>query len=170
MLMLMNVAICHGCKHSLWVGKTKKVCALGGDGTPLAHPDLDGVKIHLRAENPETCPPGFLSVDGNAPSHPAPPAASFDWAVEGPKLWATIFNAQSAEEILAINLPCGECKGHWTESLKSFPPPSDAAMIPQWTLDRRNEVSRRIGKPEITMAEAADRWGADSKQPPAHHD
>jgi hypothetical protein len=67
-----------------------------------------------------------------------------------PQEWLNIFSR---------SLPCGECTMHWTKLLKELPPDfsSNDALF-EWSVRAHNVVNRRLGKPEISVAEARARW------------
>lgn len=53
-------------------------------------------------------------------------------------------------------VPCGACKVHWSGMLKATPP--DWSRYFAWTVERHNEVNRRLGKPEVSEAAARSLW------------
>ncbi len=78
-------------------------------------------------------------------------------AEQGPAKWAELHRRALAFEgsddstwliIFASKLPCGDCKQHWQEMVLRTPP--DWSRYFAWTVDRHNEVNRRLGKPELT--------------------
>lgn len=59
-------------------------------------------------------------------------------------------------ETFAGRLPCGDCRTHWRAMLADHPPHWPTYFA--WTVARHNQVNRRLGKPEIPVAEAMQRW------------
>lgn len=85
--------------------------------------------------------------------------------METPQQWAELHrrallsNGEDDSEWLAHfrkTLPCGECRKHWDEMMVRTEP--DFAGYFAWTVDRHNEVNRKLGKPEMTLDEARIRW------------
>jgi len=53
-------------------------------------------------------------------------------------------------------MPCDECRGHYNGETAGVPAAARAgrAAMFEWTVDLHNRVNRRLGKPEMTLAEA----------------
>lgn len=56
----------------------------------------------------------------------------------------------------ANSLPCGECKLSWKQLVRRNPLQNKASaeQFFQWTVDRHNDVNRKLGKPVISHEEA----------------
>lgn len=63
-------------------------------------------------------------------------------------------------------IPCGDCRKHWDAMLAATPPDWSAYFA--WTVARHNEVNRRLGKPEMGLEEALQRWGGAANKAPIH--
>lgn len=76
-----------------------------------------------------------------------------DWLA----LWRSIHQAKTVEELLAAlkRVPCGKCKRHLREFVASDPIEGDLFA---WTWRLHNAVNERIGKPTLTLTEAAAKW------------
>lgn len=86
---------------------------------------------------------------------------------QGAKLWAVLHQrtlawagGEDGEWLGRFrgSIPCGECRAHWDEMMARTPP--DWASYFGWSVARHNEVNQRLGKPEISEAEALAIWGA----------
>ncbi len=86
---------------------------------------------------------------------------------QGPAKWAEFHRRTLLMEgvddstwliVFASKLPCGDCKQHWQAMVLRTPP--DFSRYFAWGVDRHNEVNRRLGKPELTEAEARALWQA----------
>ena len=74
---------------------------------------------------------------------------------------------QGAEEWLAgfrEILPCGDCQRHWDQMVAATPPPTAPDLF-VWTVARHNEVNRRLGKPEMGLEAALQRWSGTAAEP-----
>jgi hypothetical protein len=61
----------------------------------------------------------------------------------------------------ARRVPCGQCRRHWLEEVKSFPPPTQSgADLFAWTVERHNNVNRRLGKALLVLEDARRQWTA----------
>lgn len=103
-----------------------------------------------------------------------PPVPPNPWMEKGPKLWATFharplklttpeaeLNWLHAFAVELVSGGCG-CLGHWLAMTKKHPPDlSSPAAYARWQHARHNDVSRRLGKPELDYAEAARLHGWD---------
>ncbi|MFH5806053.1 FAD-linked sulfhydryl oxidase, partial [Alienimonas sp. DA493] len=59
----------------------------------------------------------------------------------------------------AAGLGCDDCRGHWRKLTAENPPDlTDAETFFASSVAWHNAVNRRIGKPEVTVAEARERW------------
>lgn len=93
--------------------------------------------------------------------------------VPGPMLWAALHGralAQGTGEADAVwlagfrqILPCGECRQHWDRMLAATAPIWGEYFA--WTVARHNEVNRRLGKPEMGLEAALQRWSARPARP-----
>lgn len=83
----------------------------------------------------------------------------------GPPAWRRLEGTARAGELteafmemFTASLPDGNCgcRGHWKAILEAYPPPYGASAADQWrwAWSRHNDVSRRLGKPEMSMEEA----------------
>lgn len=101
-----------------------------------------------------------------------------DVVERGPELWAEMHRRALAApsgaedgawlEALRRRLPCGECRQHWDAMMEATPPPAAPDLF-AWSVARHNEVNRRLGKPEMGLEEALQRWAnglADAVQGP----
>ncbi|MFH5806761.1 FAD-linked sulfhydryl oxidase, partial [Alienimonas sp. DA493] len=62
-------------------------------------------------------------------------------------------------EEFAAGLGCDDCRSHWRKLTAENPPDlTDAETFFRSTVELHNAVNRRIGKPEVTVAEARERW------------
>jgi len=102
---------------------------------------------------------------------PAPPPPSGnEWSRRGPELWAELHRwALAADpatarhwlDRLAARVPCGDCRRHWLADVAASPPPTgNCDELFAWTVERHNQVNRRLGKPEMPLTEATQRWCA----------
>ena len=75
-----------------------------------------------------------------------------------PSLPALDLSAESAwlAGPFARSLPCGACRNHWLSMLRDSPPDlrSRQAYL-AWTVARHNEVDIRLGKPTLSIEDAA---------------
>jgi hypothetical protein len=130
-------------------------CRRAGTNPALCGADGRGCQEHARAgqcplghyENP----PAALPVVGIA-------EASGGWAELGAALWRELHaKGGDADEAyladFARRVPCGDCRLHWLEAVARTPPVFGAGWF-AWTVDRHNEVNRRLGKRELTIDEA----------------
>jgi len=116
---------------------------------------------------------GQAPVKAPAPKNPAAPKSLFN----GAPLWADLHGRALALDKRASDtgeatedakwlarfrqyLPCGECKQHWDMMQVRTPP--DFANYFEWTVARHNEVNARLAKPEMTVAEAREKWAPDA--------
>lgn len=52
------------------------------------------------------------------------------------------------------------CQPHWRGLLATHPPDlRDADAFFEWTVDRHNDVNRRLGRPALPLAAAAEMYG-----------
>jgi hypothetical protein len=91
------------------------------------------------------------------PEPAQPPQASY-----GPPLWKELheqaLSGSLPNEWLAAfeaRLPCGVCRQHWREMLADLPPQPDFFA---WSVAIHNGVNRKLGKPELTLTQAAAIW------------
>lgn len=77
-------------------------------------------------------------------------------AIPGPQ-WLAIFGA---------SLPCGECRREWRRLVRDNPPPFDSEGLELflWTVDRHNDVRRRIGQAPFSVEEAMALYGVEQEQ------
>lgn len=94
------------------------------------------------------------------------------WKEDGPKMWAELharpaaYTGDAAAELVwlerfARRIGCGECQRHWRELVGKAPVAKflkDAVWYFAWTVQVHNAVSARLGRPGMTVGEAADRW------------
>lgn len=94
--------------------------------------------------------------------------------LSGPRLWAALHRRALAvppgtsdnawlagfREIL----PCGDCRQHWDGMVAATPPPAAPDLF-AWTVARHNEVNRRLGKPEMALEAALQRWSGAGAAP-----
>lgn len=84
----------------------------------------------------------------------------------GPVLWGELHRwalagGPDAEQWLAgfaKRLPCGECRKEWGAIVAESPPTGD---LFEWSVDAHNRVNRRLGKPELTVADALAIWNKE---------
>ena len=98
---------------------------------------------------------------------------SGDWVVKGPQLWALLHRwALSADPAsgrrwlgeFEWKIGCNECRLHWSRWVAEHPPAlSGREALFAWTVEAHNAVSRRLGKPEMDLKSALERWSS----PPA---
>lgn len=56
-------------------------------------------------------------------------------------------------------IPCGECKKHWLDMIKEYPPDfSNQKAYFEWSVKVHNIVNKRLGKKEISVEEALSIW------------
>ncbi len=84
-------------------------------------------------------------------------------------LWAQRADLPSASGWLANfarRIPCGECRHHWSSFSRLTPPDCTShSTLFAWTVSAHNAVSRRLGKPEMSIEDARVRWSQESTQP-----
>lgn len=75
----------------------------------------------------------------------------------GPPLWADLHATAAAGQLtpewleeFAARIPCGICRAHWLEMLKTHPPRYDDQYA--WSVEVHNIVNVRLGKPIWTGA------------------
>lgn len=85
---------------------------------------------------------------------------------DGPKIWKWLHgmaldwdgSAENLNGILTLitnAVPCGECKKHWVEMIKSNPPKAtNADDFFAETVAWHNQVNARLGKAEMTVEDA----------------
>lgn len=62
----------------------------------------------------------------------------------------------------ARQLPCGSCREHWNQMLLTNPPRWDDYF--RWAWSVHAEVSKKLGKPEFSLAMALARWAPVRKE------
>jgi hypothetical protein len=81
--------------------------------------------------------------------------------LRGPGLWRELHTKRDADAAwlatFSSDLPCGDCKKHWGELLKAFPPVFGDGWF-AWTVEAHNRVNDRLKKPRMTVGEARARW------------
>lgn len=97
-----------------------------------------------------------------------PAAKTDEWAFKGPQLWATLHKwALAAELTTALRwlvefewrIGCNDCRLHWSRWVAEHPPDvSSRVALFAWTVAAHNAVSRRLGKPEMDVRWAQERW------------
>src|SRR6202021_956028 len=103
------------------------------------------------------------------PAPPRGPLGKMDWSVRGPALWRELHEwaaraeLESAPEWLAkfsARIPCGGGRQHWMQFLREEPPDySSREALFAWTVSAHNAVNRRLGKAQISLQAAEQRWG-----------
>lgn len=85
---------------------------------------------------------------------PAKWAELHRWAMKG-----DLPTASRWLDSFAASLPCGECKQHWLNLVRDNPPDfgSNEALF-DFTVGLHNMVNISLGKPQMTLDEAARRW------------
>jgi hypothetical protein len=83
----------------------------------------------------------------------------------GPLLWGELHRWARTADLatagkwladFAMRVPCGECRRHWREMMKRTPPDvSSREALFAWSVERHSEVSDRLGKPTMTVEDAA---------------
>jgi hypothetical protein len=68
----------------------------------------------------------------------------------------TLWLARFSERV-----PCGSCRIHWAEFLRSSPP--RWADYFAWSVEAHNAVNKRLNKPCMTVAEARQRWATGAQ-------
>lgn len=117
-----------------------------------------------------SCPMGYFDED-SAPLVQLRPRRALTIAERGPLLWKELhtraFNAVELSgeagwlEAFEKRIPCGECKRHWREVLAEYPPDfRDAGSYFRWSWIAHNIVSRKIGKAQISLAQAFEKQEA----------
>ncbi|HEV2292452.1 MAG TPA: Erv1/Alr family FAD-linked sulfhydryl oxidase [Tepidisphaeraceae bacterium] len=92
------------------------------------------------------------------------------WVERGPMMWKELHDRPNLPlEIererawltaFAGRLDCGDCRQHWLSLLTVDPPDlSSPAAYARWGVRMHNAVNLRLGKPEMSFEDAADRWG-----------
>ena len=114
------------------------------------------------------CPIGLAFDAAPPPAYAADPAGGATatevpidlWSVRGPRLWQKLHTTKHADAAwlagFSAGIPCGECHAHWRALLADTPP--DYGNWFAWTVGAHNAVNRRLGKPEMTLADAVARW------------
>jgi hypothetical protein len=82
----------------------------------------------------------------------------------GPPLWQALHErarshyGDDAEWLAQFEkrIPCGSCRKHWQEMMGLTPQNPDDYF--SWTVDRHNEINAKLGKPTLTLDQAAVRW------------
>ena len=84
---------------------------------------------------------------------------------QGPSMWADLHRRSLAGAIDArwldgftARVPCGDCRRHWQGVLAEHPLPTDGQF--EWSVRVHAAVSRRIGKPEMSVEDARRIWSA----------
>lgn len=116
-------------------------------------------------------PPAGSTVPASAPGPVAPVVvqAPLPFPADGPALWAELHTRalRVTGRTLVVRLvdwlskfgrrlPCGHCRQDWDRMFRDTPP--DLKNLFAWTVDRHNEVNRRLGKPEISEETARALW------------
>ncbi len=154
------------CKHWSDCGpKAGGCCAIGLYGSrPPRHVCLHVCKKRETGAGPQ--PP--LPASPPRPP-PTPHADPRDWKTLGPKLWAELHTKLDADRAwlddFTARIPCGECKAHWQKLLAETPPGFGEGFF-AWGVNAHNAVNRRLGKPEITLEAARERWGVPAASTP----
>jgi hypothetical protein len=150
-----NISTCVACKH----GNAEKKCA--GACPCQADPRRRDI-IELATAG--DCPLKLHAGPGDDSPPPSPPPPNPLAGPPGAKLWAQLHqralasdlkNEQQWFERFCRQIPCGDCKRHWTQVIARMPPDfSSNASYFAWTVAAHNEVSRKLGKPLMSVAEA----------------
>src|SRR5579859_3941743 len=95
-----------------------------------------------------------------------------DWERRGPQLWATLHQwalgadladlAAGARWLLQFEwkISCNDCQHHWSQWVREHPADfSSREALFAWTVEAHNAVSRRLGKPQMDVKWALERWG-----------
>ena len=76
-------------------------------------------------------------------------------------LWAELHQKADADRAWLTawlaHVPCGDCKAHAREILKTLPPMFGAGWF-AWTVAFHNAVNARLGKPQVTVWVARKLW------------
>jgi hypothetical protein len=77
----------------------------------------------------------------------------------GPKLWSMLHRG-SAQFPFTFNhsIPCGDCRRRWQKIVAVNPPVYGDGWF-AWTVMVHNLVNAEIGKPQMSLADAAALWG-----------
>ena len=113
----------------------------------------------LPADAPDfACPHG---IEWESSSNPTLVTGVPIMEVLGPALWREIHTETEPTPEFVANiaqrLPCGPCRVHWIEVLRTIPPVYGDGYF-GWSVDAHNAVNRLIGKPEVPLAEARGKW------------
>lgn len=101
-------------------------------------------------------------------ANPSIPKENGSWLTRGPEMWAdlhlwaldsTMDNGSGWLDTFSRKIPCGECRRHWMQLLKEFPPDfNSSATLFAWTVHAHNAVNKRLGKAEVALEVALTRW------------
>lgn len=126
--------------------------------------------ISITTHRPDLVPPPTpAAVDSPAAAtvYTPPP-----FPADGPALWRELHTYALDGEARALmfldefsaKLPCGHCRAHWFEMVQRTPPDlSDGEKFFAWTVARHNEVNAQLGKPDLEIAAARERWHGKSE-------
>lgn len=118
-----------------------------------------GENLYVQTEGKQENPGTVVSVPGVV--------QKIDPEVWGPKTWqrlhtqALVLESPEDRKRLVRNLaiPCGECKTHWKEVLKEYPPIlSGISTFFAWSVNVHNAVNRKLEKKEIGVNDAYIYW------------
>lgn len=118
-----------------------------------------GENLHVQTEGRQENPGIVVNVPGVV--------QKIDPEVWGPKTWqrlhsqALVLDSPEDRKHLIRNLviPCGECKTHWKEVLKEYPPIlSGISTFFAWSVNVHNAVNRKLEKKEIGVNDAYIYW------------
>lgn len=97
------------------------------------------------------------------------PSISSDPKIFGPIFWKELHrwaldgNLKTTAawlEAFAAAIPCEDCRIHWAELMAANPPDlSSRETFFAWTVDRHNDVNRRLDLMPMSIGEAYQRWG-----------
>jgi hypothetical protein len=101
-------------------------------------------------------------------------------AAQGPKLWAALHQralgfvpARAALQLgwlkaFARQISCGDCRLFYVQWLRANPPVlTTSETFFDWTVDMHNAVNSKLGKPELSYADALIAWSPKPAPPAA---
>jgi hypothetical protein len=145
------IQTCHRCKP--WSQTQRE----GGCAGPCpCHFDGRDIIDHAKAGE---CPAGFYpALDSLPEGADTSVAETTAW---GPLLWERLHTLANADDAWFMawrqQIPCGPCANGFADIIEEMPPVYGDGWF-AWTVAAHNAVNRTLGKPEMTVEEAWERW------------
>lgn len=97
------------------------------------------------------------------------PPQQGDLERRGPQLWAMLHRWALGADLVGgarwllqfeWRISCSDCQSHWSQWVREHPADfSSREALFAWTVEAHNAVSRRLGKPQMDVKWAVERWG-----------